>query len=197
MGAEYNKWSNAITSRHNVTIPFTRMILGPMDYTVGAFTNVKPEDFRFRWTAPMVQTTRGQQLAMFVVYESPLQSVVDSPDLYRNAPGFDFIKAVPADWDETRFIAGDTGEYVVLARRKGRNWYVGAMTNETARTIDIPLSFLGATKFTADTWQDGATPTDIVSGHRDAVSGSDVLTLNLAASGGATARLRPVRSVKP
>ena len=197
MGAEYNKWSNAITSRHNVTIPFTRMILGPMDYTVGAFTNVKPEDFRFRWTAPMVQTTRGQQLAMFVVYESPLQSVVDSPDLYRNAPGFDFIKAVPADWDETKFIAGDTGEYVVLARRKGSNWYVGAMTNETGRTIDIPLSFLGATKFTVDTWQDGATPTDIVSGHRDAVSGSDVLTLELAANGGATARLRPVRSVKP
>jgi alpha-glucosidase len=197
MGAEYNKWSNAVTSRYNVTLPFTRMVLGPIDYTPGAFINVKPQDFKFRWTDPMVQTTRGQQLAMFVVFECPLQSVADSPDRYRNAAGFDFIKAVPADWDETRFIAGDTGEYVVLARRKGSDWYVGAMTNETARTIDIPLSFLGATKFTADTWQDGATPTDIVSGHRDAVSGRDVLTLKLAANGGATVRLRPVRSVKP
>jgi len=125
------------------------MVLGPIDYTPGAFINVKPQDFKFRWTDPMVQTTRGQQLAMFVVYECPLQSVADSPDRYRNAAGFDFIKAVPADWDETRFIAGDTGEYVVLARRKGSDWYVGAMTNETARTIDVPLSFLGATKFTA------------------------------------------------
>jgi alpha-glucosidase len=84
----------------------------------------------------------------------------------------------------------------VLARRKGSDWYVGAMTNETGRTIDIPLSFLGTTKFTADTWQDGATPTDIVSGHRDAVSGSDMQTLKLAANGGATVRLRPVRSVR-
>jgi len=83
-----------------------------------------------------------------------------------------------------------------LARRKGSEWYVGAMTNETARTIDIPLSFLGATESRRHL-QTAATPTDIVSGHRDAVSGSDVLTLKLAASGGATARLRPVRSVKP
>jgi alpha-glucosidase len=197
MGAEYNKWSNAVTSRYNVTLPFTRMVLGPIDYTPGAFINVKPQDFKFRWTDPMVQTTRGQQLAMFVVYECPLQSVADSPDRYRNAAGFDFIKSVPADWDETRFIAGDTGEYVVLARRKGSEWYVGAMTNETARTIDIPLSFLGATKFTADTWQDGVTPNDVVSGHRDALSGSDMLTLKLAANGGATVRLRPVRNVRP
>ncbi|MET0309175.1 MAG: glycoside hydrolase family 97 protein [Sphingomonas sp.] len=191
MSAEYNKWGNAITSRHNVTIPFTRMVLGPIDYTPGAFINVKPQDFQFRWTAPMVQTTRAHQLAMFVVYESPLQSVADSPDLYRNAPGFDFIKAVPADWDETRFIAGDIGEYIVLARRKGRDWYVGAMTNETGRPIELPLSFLGDGQFTADTWQDGAEPSAVISNRRDKVSRGDVLSLKLAENGGATVRLTP------
>jgi alpha-glucosidase len=191
MGAEYNKWGNAITSRHNVTIPFTRMVLGPIDYTPGGFRNVDPKDFKFHWNAPEVQTTRAHQLAMFVVYESPLQSVADNPDLYRAAPEFDFIKAVPADWDETRFIAGDIGEYVVVARRKGRDWYVGAMTNEAGRTIDVPLGFLGDGRFAAQLWTDGEVPTAVVRDRRAAVTRGDTLTLKLAPNGGATARLAP------
>jgi len=197
MGAEYNKWSNAIDSRHNVTIPFTRMVLGPIDYTPGGFRNVAPKDFTFRWPQPMVQTTRGQQIAMFVVYESPLQSVADGPEMYKGAAGFDFIKAVPADWDETRFIAGDIGDYVVLARRKGKDWFVGAMTNETGRTVQVPLAFLGEGQFKADVWQDGPKPTDIGKTQRAALKKTDTVTLRLAANGGGTIHLSPAGGSPP
>jgi len=197
MGAEYNKWSNAIDSRHNVTIPFTRMVLGPIDYTPGGFRNVAPKDFTFRWPHPMVQTTRGQQIAMFVVYESPLQSVADGPEMYKDAAGFDFIKAVPADWDETRFIAGDIGDYVVLARRKGKDWFVGAMTNEAGRTVQVPLTFLGEGRFKADVWQDGPKPTDIGKTQRAALKKTDTVTLRLAANGGGTIHLSPAGGSPP
>ena len=125
---------------------------------------------------------------MFVVYESPFQMVADSPDVYENAAGFDFIRMVPTAWDETRFIAGDIDDYVVVARRKGKDWYVGAMGNEEARTIEVPLAFLGAGKFKAKIWQDGAAPTELSVTER-AVGAGDKLELKLAPSGGAAVRV--------
>ena len=110
---------------------------------------------------PQVQTTRGHGLGMFVVYESPFQMVADSPDVYENAAGFDFVRMVPTAWDETRFVAGDIDDYVVVARRKGKDWYVGAMSTEEARTMSVPLNFLGDGKFKAKIWEDGAQPTDV------------------------------------
>lgn len=188
MGAEYNKWSRRVTATHNVSLAYTRMLLGPLDYTPGGFRNRTPEAFEVVNSPPQVQTTRGHGLAMFVVYESPFQMVADSPDIYENAAGFDFVKMVPTTWDETRFLQGDIDEYVVVARRKGRDWYVGAMNTETARTIQLPLAFLGAGRFKARIWQDGAAPTEVSVTERELGPG-DSLELKLAASGGAAVRL--------
>jgi alpha-glucosidase len=193
LGAEYNKWSRRITATHNVTLPYTRMLLGPMDYTPGGFRNVAPATFDPRNDLPFVQTTRGQAVAMYVVYDSPFGLVSDSPDTYRDSPaGLDFVSAAPTTWDETRFITGEIGQSIVLARRKGADWWIGAMTNETRRTVTVPLGFLGAGAFAADIRQDGAAPTDLVATKRTVKAG-DALTLKLAPSGGAAVRLTPAR----
>jgi alpha-glucosidase len=192
LGAEYNKWSRRITARHNVNIALSRMLLGPMDYTPGGFRNATPQTFMPVNLLPMVQTTRGQALAMYVVYESPFQGVSDSPDSYRGQEGLDFIRMVPATWDETRGISAAFDEHVAIARRKGRDWYVGAMTSEAGRTVTVPLSFLPAGRYTATIWQDGAGPTDIVRETRR-VGPGDRLELRLAGSGGAAVRISPAR----
>ncbi|HEX6397911.1 MAG TPA: glycoside hydrolase family 97 protein [Steroidobacteraceae bacterium] len=143
MGAEYNKWSRRVTATHNVSLAFTRMLLGPMDYTPGGFRNATPETFQVINSPPQVQTTRGHGLGMFVVYESPFQMVADSPDVYENAAGFDFVKAVPTVWDETRFVDGEIDDFVAVARRKGKDWYIGVMGNEEPHQVSLPLGFLG------------------------------------------------------
>ncbi|MEG3082058.1 glycoside hydrolase family 97 protein [Sphingomonas sp. PB2P12] len=192
LGAEYNKWTRRITARHNVTLPFTRGLAGPYDYTPGGFRNATPATFRIEPQTPMVQTTRGQALAMYVVFDSPFTGVSDSPDNYAGAAGFDFVRAVPASWDETRVVSGVIGERIVTARRSGKDWYVGAMTDETPRTLDVPLDFLGSGRFTATIWQDGDAPTDVVATART-VTSRDTLTLTLAGSGGGAIRLVPIR----
>ncbi|OYW27666.1 MAG: alpha-glucosidase [Caulobacter sp. 12-67-6] len=192
MGAEFNKWSSRITATHNVTLPFTRMLLGPMDYTPGGFRNVTPQAFRSQFILPVVKTTRGQALAMYVVYDSPLSMVSDSPVTYAASPaGLDFISATPTTWDETRVLSGQIGQSIVMARRKGRDWWVGAMTNEEGRTVKVPLAFLGAGAFSADIREDGDAPTELKSAVR-VVSASNVLTLKLEPSGGGAIRLTPV-----
>ncbi len=192
LGAEYNKWTRRITARHNVTLPFTRGLAGPYDYTPGGFRNATPATFRIEPQTPMVQTTRGQALAMYVVFDSPFMGVSDSPDNYAGASGLDFLRAVPASWDETRIVSGAIGERIVTARRSGKDWFVGAMTDEAPRDIDVPLDFLGKGRFTATIWQDGATPTDVVTTTR-VVTARDTLSLTLAGSGGGAIRLVPVR----
>jgi alpha-glucosidase len=192
LGAEYNKWSRRVTARHNVDIALTRMLLGPMDYTPGGFLNRTPQTFEPRNLKPMVQTTRGHGLAMYVVYESPFQGVSDTPDNYRGQPGLDFIKAVPPSWDETRVVSAAFGEQVVIARRKGRDWFVGAMGSEAPRSVSVPLSFLGRGSWSATIWQDGAAP-DQLARETKRVSAGDTIELRLAGSGGAAIRLAPGR----
>lgn len=191
LGAEYNKWTRRITARHNITLAYTRMLAGPMDYTPGGYRNASPDTFRIAATGPQTQTTRAAELAKYVVFESPLQSVADSPDAYRGQPGLDFLAAVPATWDETRFLQGTPGEDIAIARRSGERWFVGALTDK-ARTMAVPLTFLGPRRFTARTWQDGAIPTDLVAAQRPVVA-TDTLALTLAAAGGAAVMLEPAR----
>src|ERR1044071_9060766 len=188
MGAEYNKGSRRVTATHNGSLAFTRMLLGPLDYTPGGFRNKTPATFEVVNSPPNVQTTRGHGLGMFVVFESPFQMVADSPDVYENAAGFDFIKMVPTTWDETRFVAGDIDQYVVVARRKGKDCYVGAMGNEQAHRVKVSLGFLGEGKFKAKVWQDGDSPTD-VKVTEQAVGSGDSLELSLAPPGGAAGRI--------
>ncbi|MEO6217964.1 MAG: glycoside hydrolase family 97 protein [Sphingomonas sp.] len=190
-GAEYNKfnWGN-VTAGHNVKLAYTRMLLGPMDYTPGGFRNSTPQSYEVHEVMPMTRNTRGQALAQYVVYDSPLQMVSDAPEAYANAAGFDFLKIVPTTWDETRFLDGSPTSFVVLARRKGSSWYVGAMTNEEGREVDIPLSMLGAGKYTASIWQDGASANDVEHVTKKVTRG-DSLHIRMTPGGGAAVLLEP------
>ncbi|ESQ89417.1 glycosyl hydrolase [Asticcacaulis sp. AC460] len=185
LGAEYNKFPwGKVTPSHNVHLAYTRMLLGPMDYTPGGFRNSYPEAYVQTEVFPSTRFTRGQALAQFVVYDSPLQMVSDDPVAYDNADGFDFVKAVPTAWDETRFVGGAPDTYIAVARRKGATWYVAALNNETARIIEIPLGFLADGAHNAVIWEDGATANRT---HRAVkrVSRGETLRLSVERGGGA------------
>ena len=191
LGAEWNKMNRDVTPRHNLMLPYTRMLAGPMDYTPGGMRNDTPASFEVHASMPMTRTTRGQALAMYVVYDSPLQMVSDDPQAYRDASGFDFIRSVPTAWDETRFLAGEPGRDIVLARRSGRSWYLGAMTSDDARTERVALRFLPSARYRATVWVDGRTPNEVDRTAR-IVTPADILQLPLAAAGGAVVRLEPL-----
>ena len=194
-GLEWDKWSDSTNPEHDVTIPFTRMFLGPMDYTPGAMRNASKKSFAHVFEQPMSQGTRCHQLAMYVVYESPLQMLCDSPSNYLREPEvMEFLGPVPTVWDETRVLDGKIGDYVVVARRHGRDWYVGAMTDWTARDLDIDLSFLPEGSFELDAYADGVNADRWASDYARTRSDADRarrLKVHLAEGGGWAARLRP------
>jgi alpha-glucosidase len=196
MGMEYGKWSERVTPEYDVTIPFTRMLAGPMDFTPGAFHNAARGEFKALDVAPMSQGTRAHQLAMYVVFESPLVMVSDYPEAYEGQPGLEFIEKVPVVWDDTRVLGGGPGTFVAIARRSGENWYLGAMSNWDARDLELPLDFLGAGDYEALVFADGpdaakvATSLDIA---RKRVTAADKLAVHLAPGGGAAVILTPVR----
>ena len=188
MGLEYNKWSDRSTPEHNVTIPFTRMLAGPMDYTPGCFNNATKEQFKAREINPMCQTTRAQQLAMYVVFESELAMLSDYPEIYDHTPEMEFLDKVPTVWDETKVVNGEPSKYVTIARRHGDNWFLGAMTNWDPRDMEIPLSFLGAGEFEAQIFADGADADKVATSvaiSKKQVKAGDKLTIHLAPGGGA------------
>jgi alpha-glucosidase len=194
-GLEQNKWSDAVTPEHNVTLPFIRMVAGPMDYTPGAMTNANARDFRAIFERPMSQGTRCHQLAMYVVYESPLQMLADSPTAYLREPEvMDLLSAVPTVWDETVALDGRVGEYVVVARKSALGeWYVGAMTNWTARDLTFDLSFLDPGKHQAQIWQDGVNAARVGNDYKKverSVTWTDRLQVHLAPGGGWVARIK-------
>lgn len=155
-GMEANKWSYLVTPNHDVTLPFTRMVAGTMDYTPGAMINATNEDFRPIFNEPMSQGTRAHQVAMFVVYEAPFQMLADNPSNYRkDAECTKFISLIPTTWDKTVGLNAEVGEYVVIARKNGKNWYIGAMTNWKERAINIQLNFLDGKKYHMKILQDG------------------------------------------
>jgi len=127
---------------------------------------------------------------MYVVYDSPLQMVSDDPDAYRNAKGFEFIRRVPTAWDETRFLSSEPGRDIVLARRSGAAWYVGAMTADEGRSARVPLQFLPAGRYRATMWEDGEAPDRLRRSER-IVTKRDVLALRLSPAGGAAVILEP------
>jgi len=189
MGNEYNRWSRNVTAGYNVRTAYSRATIGPMDYTPGGFRNVTPAEFRYRAPAPEVMTTRAQQLALFVIFPSPLTVLADAPFAYHIsdgswASGVDFLRQVPTVWDETRGIAGTFGEWIAVARRHGNTWYVGVITNEHGRTISLPLKFLGGGKWRVRAWIDGKTPV-AVDGRTGTLAAGGNLIVPLAPSGGA------------
>lgn len=155
-GLENHKWGSFVTPKHNVTLPFTRMVAGPMDYTPGAMINFHEKDHKIWFNLPASVGTRCHQLGMYVVYESPLQMLADSPSNYYREPAcMEFLSQVPAVWDETRVLKASVGEYVVVARRSGDVWYIGGMVGEKGQTFEIDLDFLSKGNKTLTYWEDG------------------------------------------
>ncbi len=194
-GMEWSKWSADAEPKHNVTLPFTRMFLGPMDYTPGAMLNAQKDMFAPIFKRPMALGTRCHQLAMYVVFESPLQMLSDSPSNYEREPeAMEFLGPVPTTWDETRGLEGRIAEYVAVARRNGRDWYVGAMTDWTARDLEIDLSFLPEGNFKMEAYQDGVNADRMASDYgktTQQVNKGMKLRVHLATGGGWAAHILP------
>ncbi|MGB6193332.1 MAG: glycoside hydrolase family 97 protein [Terracidiphilus sp.] len=194
LGLEHNKAGTRDSPTHRATLAFTRMLSGPMDYTPGGFNNATRETFVARDASPMVMGTRAQQLALYVVFEEPLAMVSDAPSAYANQPSFKFIQDVPTAWDETRVLNGLPGEFVTIARRKDRAWYLGSLTDWTARDVRVPLNFLGGGRYKAEIYEDaadaGQNPTHVTMRQQNVRSG-DTLTLHLADGGGCAIRFVP------
>jgi alpha-glucosidase len=194
MGKEYSKWSARVTPVHNTTLPFTRMLAGPMDYTPGAFNNTNLENFVGRNVMPMSLGTRAQELALYVVFESPLEMVSDYPEQYKGQKAFDFIKQVPATWDEVHVIDGFPMRYITLARRSGKNWYVGSLTNWEERNTKVPLDFLGDGKYIAEIYADGpdaASNATQIDFSKRPVDRSTVLDVHMVSGGGNAIWIHP------
>jgi alpha-glucosidase len=187
-GMENDKSSVDISPAHDCVLPFTRMVAGPMDYTPGATINSALGQFRENWTQPMSQGTRAHQAALYVVFESPLQMLCDSPSHYMRNPELTrFIAAVPTVWDETRALHASAGEYACVARRNGDKWYIGAITDWTGREMELDLSFLDEGNYTMEFFEDGVNAdtyaADFRTGTRE-VSAGDKITVSLAPGGG-------------
>jgi alpha-glucosidase len=195
LGNEYNRWSSRVTPEHKTTLPFTRILAGPGDFTPGGFLNEQLDQFQFNVRPTQVQGTRCAELALFVCLESPIMNACDNPVHYRGQPGLDFLKIVPTVWDDTRVLDGAVGEHVVIVRRNGNRWFLGALTNSKGRDIPVKLDFLGAGSWVLKLWKDapdsGTEGTHLVT-EQKTVTSADLLTLQLARAGGAVACFEPV-----
>ncbi len=196
MGKEYLKWSARVTPVHNTTLPSTRMLAGPLDYTPGAFGNVTREQFIPRDKEPMAPNTRAHELALYVVLESPFMMVSDYPEHYAGQHDFEFIKQVPVTWDEIRVLSGRPMENITVARRSGKDWYVGSITNWDARTVQVPLSFLGEGKYTAEIYADApdaGTNATHTTFSKQPVDRATVLEVKMAPGGGNAIWIHPAQ----
>jgi alpha-glucosidase len=189
MNLEYDKWDKqGIPPEHEVTVPFTRMLAGPLDFHQGSFRTVKPAAFKPRYAAPLVMGTPCRTLASYVVYQNHLSMVADYPSAYRGHPALLILAKIPTTWDDTRVPAGKVGEYIMVARRSGSHWHVGAMTDRKARALKLPLRFLWPGRYTADLWLDDAKAKHGLVRRQATVRAADELTLALAGGGGAYVR---------
>ena len=193
---EVNKWDKRITPDHDLNIVFTRSLAGPTDYHLGGFRAVPDSLFRVQYTRPLMLGTRCHMLAMYVVLQSSLAMVCDYPAAYQGQPGFEFIKEVPTVWDETKVPGAKFNEYVVIARKKGDDWFAGAITNHSARNISFSLAFLGDGKYEAEIYSDAddvnINPNHLKKENR-IVSKDDSLSIHLAAGGGMAIHLKKIK----
>ena len=195
-GGEQYKWSMRQTPEHNLTTPFTRMVAGPMDYTPGAMHNAQKKDYKPIFDTPMSMGTRCHQLGMYVVYESPLQMLCDNPSNYKKEPEcMEFLSAVPSVWDETKVLNAKISDYIVVARRTGKEWYIGAMTDWDKRELTFDLSFLAEGNYKMILYRDGDNADRNAIDYKKevkTVNATDKLTIKLAPGGGWVARLIPL-----
>lgn len=197
-GLENAKWTpNDDMPRYETSIPFIRMLAGPMDYTPGAMRNATKENFRPSNSLPMSQGTRSHQVAMYIVFEAPLQMMCDNPTAYmKEQESTDFITKVPVTFDETIALDGKVGEYVTIARKKDNTWYAGGLTNWSERDITLELSFLGKGNYMAEVFKDGMNAEKDATDYKRytvKVNPEDKLKLHLAPGGGFAIRFDPVK----
>jgi alpha-glucosidase len=195
-GMENNKWEEKITPVHNTTVPFTRMVAGPIDFTPGAMLNSNKDEFHVNFNSPMSRGTRAQQASMYVLYDSPLQMLCDNPSNYLKEPVYTkYISQIPTTWDQTIALEGKIGEYVVMARKNGTRWYIAGMTNWDARTFKVSLNFLDSKRYKVEILKDGINVDKYAADYQiinDKLSTGDRLTIDLAAGGGYVAVLTPI-----
>jgi alpha-glucosidase len=195
LGLENNKAGRRDGPIDRTVFPFTRMLTGAMDYTPGGFNNVTEEKFLALDKNPMVMGTRAQQLALYVVFQAGLEMVADVPSIYQNDRSFQFLRDVPTTWDETRVLAGEPGEFVTIARRRGREWYLGSITNWTPRDSRVPLHFLGNGAYRAEIYIDAVDSAENpkhISIRKQTVHRGDTLSLPLTKGGGCAIRFVPI-----
>jgi len=155
-GLENAKWSDIMTPDHDCTIPFIRMVAGPIDYTPGAMRNAQKANYNIVYNRPMSQGTRCHQLALYVLYESPIQMLCDAPSQYYREPlAMEFLSEVPTVWDETIPLFGKVGDYLGVARKSGDSWFIGVITDWDEREFEIDLSFLEEGNFLLTEFVDG------------------------------------------
>ena len=190
---ENDKWGNLITPDDDINIPFTRGLAGCTDYHLGGFRAMPQATFKVQATRPHVLGTRCHMLAMYLVLENHMSMICDEPQAYEGQDGFDFLREVPTVWDQTVVPGAEVGQWVSIARRKGTDWYIGAINNSIPRTVTIPLGFLGAGNYEAEIYKDapGAVnnPNLLVKEKKE-VNAAGTLELNLPGGGGEVVRLR-------
>ena len=196
-GLENYKWAIEDQPRYVVSIPYIRMMAGPMDYTPGAMRNANKENFRPIGANPMSQGTRCQQLAMYIIFEAPLQMLSDNPTTYmKEQECTDFITRVPTTFDEILPLDGKVGEYVALARKKGDTWYVGAMSSWDARDLTLDFSFLDDGMYEMVVFKDGINSDREATDYKKEImkiSSGDKLNIKLAPGGGWAARIEKIK----
>jgi alpha-glucosidase len=192
-GLENCKWHDYDAPQYDVTMPFIRMLAGPIDYTPGAMRNASKSCFRAVNDNPMSKGTRCHQLAMYVAFEAPLQMMADNPTAYiKEQECTDFIASVPTVFDETTSLDGSVSNYLSIARRSGNTWFIGALSNWNSREISIDLSFLPEGNYKAEIFSDGINAGRNGTDYKKEIlkiSNKTKLTYKLAEGGGLAIRI--------
>ncbi|GBU07550.1 alpha-glucosidase [Bacteroidales bacterium] len=191
---ECYKWSTDISADHDITMPFTRLLAGATDFHLGGFRAVPKSEFKIQYTHPLVTSSRCHMLAMYVVLESYLGMVCDTPNSYEGQPGFEFLQSVPTVWDETRVPYAEVNKYVTVVRRKDSSWYVGTINNSTARNLSLSLDFLEDGFYLLELYTDAKDvdkyPNNLVKQTKK-VTKKDIIDIHLSADGGSVMHLKP------
>jgi alpha-glucosidase len=193
-GLEQMKWMKVVDQmEYDVTIPFIRMLAGPMDYTQGAMRNAVKSNYVPVYTEPMSQGTRCHQLALYTIFESPFNMLSDSPTNYeKESECTGFIAAIPTVWDRTVVLDGKVGEFIVVARKKNDTWYIGGITDWNARDLTVGLDFLGKGNYSIELFSDGVNANKVATDYKKEkllTSSDKKLTIKLASGGGFTAKI--------
>jgi alpha-glucosidase len=192
LNLEYDKWDReGVTPEHELTVSFTRMLAGPLDFHQGSLRGVAEGEFRARNEAPLVIGTPCRMLASYVVFQNHLAMVADYPSAYRGHPLLPVLAGIPSTWDDTRCLAGKPGELIVLARRLGVEWWVGAMGGRGPRQVEVRLGFLGPGRFRAEVFRDDAAAPERFARHTEHVGAADVVRASLAPAGGLLIHFTP------